>query len=123
MLLDLIESGGGPSHGQLVAGFLEKTLGMLARRIRLHDPEAETATILDHIVERRNFLVHRFLQKYGWPMMSDEEYIAAIVELNEMREYFSKSQLTLTRTLKEAKDLQLLVVGINPQTGQPELLA
>jgi len=121
-LLGLIESDGGGQYKDVSGGFLEKTLGALARKVKSHTTDSGLSTQLEEIVEKRNFVAHRVLQKYQWPMMNDESYLEAIRELDAIRQSLTDAEFVVTRALKEAKNLNLIVVGIDPETQQPRVL-
>lgn len=121
-LLGLVESGGDNRLTEISSGFLEKTLGALARKVKVHTTDPELASKLEEIVEKRNFVAHRVLQKYQWPMMSDDSYREAICELDAIRQLLIDAEFEVTRALKEAKNLDLVVVGIDPETQQPRVL-
>jgi len=121
-LLGLIESGGDDRFKEISSGLLEKTLGALARKVKGHATDSALACKLEEIVEKRNFVAHRVLQKYQWPIMSDDSYLEAIRELDAIRQFLADSELVVTRALKEAENLNLIVVGIDPETQQPRVL-
>lgn len=121
-LLGLIESGGDDRFKEVSNGLLEKTLGALARKVKGHATDPALANKLEEIVEKRNFVAHRVLQKYQWPIMSDDSYLEAIRELDAIREFLTDAEVVVTRALKEAKNLDLIVVGIDPETQQPRVL-
>lgn len=121
-LLGLIESGGDDRFEEISSGFLEKTLGALARKVKGHTTDPGLASKLEEIVEKRNFVAHRVLQKYQWPIMSDDSYLEAIRELDAIRQFLTDAEFVVTSALKEAKNLDLIVVGVDPETQQPRVL-
>lgn len=102
--------------------YLSRTLGFLARKIREMAPGDETAAKLDELVERRNYLVHRCLREYGWPMSTVEEYAKAVQEIEAIRTILSDGSVTVTLAMQKAQSLNIIVIGTNPDTGLPELV-
>ena len=102
--------------------FLTRTLGCLARKIREMAPGDETAATLDKLVEKRNYLVHRCLREYGWPMSTVEEYGTAVKELDTIRTILRDGGDVVTVALQKAQSLDIILVRTNPDTGLPELV-
>ena len=107
---------------ELSEEFLSKTLGYLAKKIQEQDPSDETATILENLVKKRNYLVHKCLREYGWPMSTVEEYAKAVQEIDGIRTLLRDGGDAVTVALKRAKKLDLIIVRTNPETGLPELV-
>jgi hypothetical protein len=107
---------------ELTDDFLSRTLGSLARKIREFAPDDRIAAVLDELVEKRNYLVHRCLRSYGWPMSTIEEYGEAVRELDSIRTFLRKGGEAVTLALQKAQALDIILVRTNPETGQPELV-
>ncbi len=107
---------------ELTEGFLSRTLGYLARKIRELAPDDQTASVLEDVVEKRNYLVHRCLRNYGWPMSGIDEYREAVRELDGIRTALRDSGDAIILALQRAKDLDIILVRTNPETGEPELV-
>jgi hypothetical protein len=111
-----------PSTVELTEGFLSRILGHLARKIRELAPDDQTAAVLEEVVEKRNYLVHRCLRKYGWPMSNIDEYRKAVREIDGIRTTLRDSGDAIILALQRAKDLDIILVRTNPETGEPELV-
>ena len=107
---------------ELSEDVLSRTLGNLARRIRELTPDDQTAAVLDEVVEKRNYLVHRCLRKYGWPMSTIEEYGEAVRELDGIRTLLRNSGDAVALALQRAQALDIILVRTNSETGKPELV-
>lgn len=106
----------------MAEGFLSRTLGHLARNIRELAPDDQTAAALEDVVEKRNYLVHRCLRKYGWPMSNFEKYREAVREIDGIRTSLRDGGDLIILALQRAKDLDIVLVRTNPETGEPELV-
>ncbi|HEX9596233.1 MAG TPA: hypothetical protein VF982_05085 [Anaerolineales bacterium] len=107
---------------ELTEDFLSRTLGYLARKIREYAPDDHTATVLDDLVETRNYVVHRCLRDYGWPMSSIDEYQKAVHELDDIRTLLRDGGDTIILAIQKAKDLDIILVRTNPETGKPQVV-
>lgn len=94
-----------------------KTLGTLIRLLKARLPDDELADCLDEARERRNHIVHRILRAYGWPLMTENDYIRAIKETERARETISVAGLTLSRYLKDRSLVNIIAVEMDPETG------
>jgi hypothetical protein len=63
--------------------FFSLTLGALIKQFQKHLPDCGMAALLENVREKRNYLVHRILREYQWPMMNDEDYVRAIKEADQ----------------------------------------
>lgn len=121
-VLGLATSSKGGDADALNDDFLSRTIGYLARRIREYAPDDETADVLDQLVEKRNYLVHRYLRKYKWPMATIDEYGNAVRELDQIRTFLRDGGDSIVLAMKRAQDLEIIMVRTNPDTGEPELI-
>lgn len=109
------------SHDEVTEEYFQKTLGTLAKKLRGEVGNAELASALEKVVHDRNYLIHGFLRTHHWPMSSPAKYIAAIQELDTMAKYFRESGDRITVALRKAKDLKIVLLRINAETGLPEV--
>ena len=63
-----------------------KTLGILINELIKYIEVDEIKNMLCQIRDDRNYIVHKILRKYGWPIMSESKYEYAINEILEIRE-------------------------------------
>jgi hypothetical protein len=120
-MLGLMLSTEGRSHDEVTEEYFQKTLGTLAKKLRGEVGNAELASALEKVVRDRNYLIHGFLRAHQWPMLSPSEYIAAIQELDAMAKFFRESSDQITIALRKAKDLEIVLLRVNAETGLPEV--
>jgi hypothetical protein len=87
-----------------------KTLGILINELIKSIEDEEFKNILKIIKEDRDYIVHKILRKYGWPVMSDLKYKNAIKEILEIREIIHRSGPLLIEYIKVKKILDLFKV-------------
>ena len=119
-MLGLMLSTEETSHAEVTEEYFQKTLGTLARKLRGEVGNAELASALEKVVHDRNHLIHGFLRAHQWPMLLPSEYVAAIQELDAMAKFFQESGDQITLALRKAKDLNIVLLKINPETGHAE---
>jgi len=98
--------------------FYSQTLGMLIKQFQKHLPDTGIATLLENVREKRNYLVHKILRDYQWPIMNDEDYIHAIKEIEGIRAYIESASVEMSRYLANRSLLNLIVVSIDHETGE-----
>ncbi len=98
--------------------FYSLTLGALIKQFQKHLPDSGVATLLENVREKRNYLVHRILREYQWPMMSDEDYVRAIKEIDQIRELMEKANVEVSRYLVDRSLVDLVVFSINHDSGE-----
>jgi len=98
--------------------FYSQTLGMLIKQFKKHLPDSGIAALLENVREKRNYLVHTILKVYGWPLMSDKDYIRAIKEIEGIRALIESASIEVSRYLAERSLLNLIVVYIDHKTGE-----
>jgi hypothetical protein len=95
-----------------------KTLGRLVKHFREHIGDPETADALAYARDRRNFLVHSLLRKYGWFEMSAADYRVCVQEISEIRSAIAFAEDRLIRYLNESQTLPVLRFEFDPVTGE-----
>ncbi len=98
--------------------FYSQTLGMLIKQFKKHLPDSGIAPLLKNVREKRNYLVHTILRVYGWPLMSDEDYIHAIKEIEGIRALIESAGIEVSRYLADRSLLKLIGVSIDHKTGK-----
>jgi hypothetical protein len=98
--------------------FYSQTLGTLIKQFQKHLPDSGVASLLENVRERRNYLVHRVLRTYQWPIMSDEDYVRAIKEINEIRSLIESASVKVSRYLVDRSLADLTVFSIDQQSGE-----
>ena len=98
--------------------FYSKTLGTLIKQIQRHLPDNALASLLEKVRNRRNYLVHHILRAYGWPIMSDDDYIRAIREIEEVRSLIEQANLEVARYLSDRSLLKLIVLSIDHRSSE-----
>lgn len=116
------EATGVPSKATLRDDLLEKTLGLLSRKFQNLLPDEQLKELLSQVVEKRNYLVHRFLRTYQWPMMSAEDYVRAIQEAESIRSFLQKANLDISKYLRDEELLKLIIVHIDHESGEATIL-
>jgi hypothetical protein len=96
-------------------------LSELIRNLQKHTKHTEYPDALEKGRKSRNFVVHNFLRKFGWPMMEDKEYLEAIAELQKCREDVSNADMTCARILADQELTDVIVVHFDPKAGISEL--
>lgn len=98
---------------------IDKTLGQLARLFIEIVKNDEIGYLLIEVRDKRNFLVHKILRKYGWPLMSDDDFLKSYKEINDIREFIYQAKMKLASFLNSQDFSNAIVVAINPKTGKP----
>jgi hypothetical protein len=98
--------------------FYSLTLGVLIKQFQQYLPNSGVASILENVREKRNYLVHRVLRVYQWPLMSGEEYVRAIHEIDEIREYIENAEVEVSRYLSDQSLVNLIVISIENNSGE-----
>src|SRR3972149_350547 len=100
------------------ARFYSQMLGMLIKQFQKPLPDTGTATLLENVREKRNYLVHKILRDYQWPIMNDEDYIRAIKGIEGIRAYIESAGIETSRYLANRSLLNLIVVSIEGSRSQ-----
>lgn len=123
-ITDLLQKGatGVLSNVALRDDLFEKTLGVLSHKFQnvLLDKGEQLKELLSQVVEKRNYLVHRFLRAYQWPMMSAEDYVRAIQEAESIRSFLEKANLDIAKYLGDKELLKLIIVHLDHELGSAE---
>lgn len=98
--------------------FYSLTLGALIKQFQKNLPDTGVATLLENVRERRNYLVHRILRVYQWLMMSNEDYVRAIKEIDEIRSLMEKANVEVSRYLADHSLADLVVFSIDHDSGE-----
>ncbi len=98
--------------------FYSLTLGALIKQFQKHLPDSDVATLLKDVREKRNYLVHRILREYQWPMMNDEDYVHAIKEVDQIRELMEKANVEVSRYLADRSLANLIAFSIDHDSGE-----
>ncbi len=98
--------------------FYSLTLGALIKQFQKQLPDSGVATLLENVREKRNYLVHRILREYQWPMMSDEDYVRAINEIDQIRELMEQANIEVSRYLVDRSLVNLVVLSIDHDSGE-----
>jgi len=85
-----------------------KTLGILINELIQFIEDDEVKNLLKIIRDDRNYIIHKILRKYGWPVMSELAYENAIKEILEIREIMHKSGPLINEYIKTKKILDLI---------------
>jgi hypothetical protein len=96
-------------------------LSELIRNLRKYSKHTEYPDALEKGRKSRNFVVHSFLRKFGWPMMEDKEYVEAIAELQKCRKDISNADMTSAHILADQQLTDVIVVHFDPKAGMSEL--
>jgi hypothetical protein len=96
----------------------KKTLGFLVKLFTHVVKDEEISTMLRNIKDKRNLLVHRILRKYGWPRMSDDDYIKCYSEINETRNDVYQAEAKLSEYLNSQQFPNSIVVRFDSETGK-----
>jgi hypothetical protein len=75
--------------------FYSQTLGVLVKLFKKHLPDTALDKSLENVREKRNCLVHHIPRKYQWPIMSDDDYVKAILEIEEIRELIENTDVEI----------------------------
>jgi hypothetical protein len=98
--------------------FYSLTLGALIKQFQKHLPDSGIATLLENVREKRNYLIHRILREYQWPIMNDEDYVRAIKEMDQIRELMEKANVEVSRYLADHSLANLIVFSIDNDSGE-----
>ena len=98
---------------------IDKTLGQLARLFIDVVKNDEIGNLLIEVRDKRNLIVHKILRKYGWPLMSDEDFLRCYKEINEVRDFIYQANMKLASFLNSQHFSNAIVVAMNPKTGKP----
>ena len=98
-------------------------LWLAAENIPATQPGTQPATQppvaerLEEARKGRNYLVHHILRKYEWPMMSDEDYIDAVKEIDKIRDLIETVNVEVAQYLSDRSLLNIIVLSINHDSG------
>ncbi|MBI2857082.1 MAG: hypothetical protein HYX95_02065 [Chloroflexi bacterium] len=98
--------------------FYSQTLGSVIKVFKKYLPDSGIDKLLDTTREKRNYVVHKILREYGWPIMDDEDYVRAIKEIEGIRAYIENANIEVCRYLTDRSLLDLLVVSVDGKTGE-----
>ncbi len=86
-----------------------KTLGQLIYGIDQFIEDEDVKDNLIKVRDKRNYLVHKILRKYGWPLMTDNHYLEAINEIVEIRNFINTSEPKITKYIRDNNILDILI--------------
>ena len=98
---------------------IDKTLGQLAKLFIEVVKNEEIGKLLLEVRDKRNLVVHKILRKYGWPLMSDDDFLQCYREINVIRDFIYQANVKLASFLNSQHFSNAIVVAINPKTGKP----
>lgn len=101
------------NYDQLLSNNYSKTLGVVVRAFRHYLNDTETADALSYAKDRRNFLVHNILRKYGWWLMSDAEYRVCVYEIFEIRSAIKMAEDKLVKYLNDSNTLPIIRLDLD----------
>ncbi|MBK8563434.1 MAG: hypothetical protein IPN76_08815 [Saprospiraceae bacterium] len=87
----------------------KKTLGQLIYDLVDYIENEEMKNTLIEARDKRNFLVHKILRQYGWPLMGDKEYLKAFQEIVAIRNFIHVSQPILLNYIQDKKILEIYI--------------
>ncbi len=90
----------------------KKTLGQLINELIVHIPDEIVKQNLIDVRDKRNYIVHKILRKYGWPLMSDKDYLIAITEIAEIKNFINVSEPIITKYIRDNNILDLIIFEI-----------
>ncbi|HFA49982.1 MAG TPA: hypothetical protein ENJ95_13320 [Bacteroidetes bacterium] len=90
-----------------------KTLGQLIYDLDKYIKDENIKRNLIEVRDRRNYLVHNILKRYGWPLMSNEDYLKSIKEIVEIRDFINSSEPIITKYIRDNKILDILIFEFN----------
>jgi len=85
-----------------------KTLGKLINELIYFIEDDEMKNLLTVIRDNRNYITHKILRKYGWPVMSESKYNYAIKEILEIRDFIHNSEPLIFEYIKSKKIVDLI---------------
>lgn len=85
-----------------------KTLGKLINELIYYIEDDEMKNLLVLIRDNRNYIIHKILREYGWPIMSEVNYVKAIKEILEIRDIMHKSGPLINEYIRRNKILDLI---------------
>ena len=103
---------------ELMRQHTSKTLGWLAKHLRTRASDVDLADVLDDAREKRNFLVHNILRKYGWWEMSHIAYMECMREIEGIRTSLVHAEREILKRLQDSTALGVLSASINAETGE-----
>ncbi len=112
------KSSGNQTANDDVDHFYSRTLGALIKQFQKHLPDSGVASLLENVREQRNYLIHHILKVYGWPLMSDEDYVHAIKEIDGIRDLMEKANIEVSRYLVNHSMADLVVFSIDHESGE-----
>lgn len=89
-----------------------KTLGVLINDLIHYIEDEEVKDLLKIIKDDRNYIVHKILRKYEWPVMSESTYQYAIKEIIEIKESIHKSTPLISQYIQSRKILDLIDIDV-----------
>jgi len=98
--------------------FYDKTMGVLIKTLSKSFPDSQISNLLEEIRDKRNRLIHSFLREYQWPIMSDDDYNRAILDLESTRSIIEKANLELSKYLSDRSLVNVIVLQIDHESGE-----
>lgn len=86
-----------------------KTLGQLIYGMDRYIDNENVKNNLIEVRDKRNYLVHKILRKFGWPLMSDDQYLEAIKEVVEIRNFINSSEPVITKYIRDNNILDIVI--------------
>lgn len=85
-----------------------KTLGILINELHSHVKDDNFKKLLKLVVDNRNYIIHKVLRFYGWPVISESQYQNAIDEILVIRDILHESITVIDKYIKSNKILELM---------------
>jgi len=89
-----------------------KTLGVLINELFHYIEDEEVKDFLKIIRDDRNYIIHKILRKYEYPIMSKSTYQYAIKEIMEIKENIHKSTPLISQYIQSKKILELIDIDV-----------
>jgi hypothetical protein len=99
----------------------EKCMGPLIKAVRSHSVNDGDAEALQIALNNRNLFIHRFLRDHKWPMDTDDNYLAAITHLQEIRRSIWDADRVVHHILAEKRLRDVVVFEYGPESGIKEI--
>jgi hypothetical protein len=121
-LLGQTEESSQKTHEQLMGNYIDKTLGQLVKLFRQYVKDEALADKLEQVRQKRNYLVHGILRKYGWWLMGDDAYLDAIKEISEISQLIQETDQDIVKYIIDRKLLKMVAAKIDTATGELVLI-
>jgi hypothetical protein len=123
MLTAIIEKQSGEADfDKIMEQHQDKTLGQVANIMKSHFHDKELSEELMRIKDQRNYFIHGFLRKYGWPFMGEKEYLKALDEMELFQKYLKSVHMRIGKHIADS-NIAEIGVGCIDKVGNVEIIA